>query len=187
MIEGKYLKMVGMDSSHFDFMLELLNNLEIAKMEGRIEAPLTIEQQKRWFEKQSLNSDFHPWIAIDKEKSIPIGYFSFKFISKIPRIGHIGIKLDPKSQGKGFGNDILRSLSNFYFNKYDIHKLVSHIAEYNIGSQKLFIRDCGWKKEGLLKKTIYHNGEYYDQVLIGLLKSEFQNNEQDDFYNEFIK
>jgi len=61
----------------------------------------------------------------------------------------------------------------YAFEELDLRRLDSDIIEYNNPSLGLYIKKCGWKKEGIRRKHAFRNNEIYDRVLIGILKEEY--------------
>jgi RimJ/RimL family protein N-acetyltransferase len=186
MIEGKIINIVALSDEHLDFMLNMLNNQEIAYLEGRTEALISKSKQKNWFD-NNLASENHYLIINSKDGKDMYGYMSFKITNKVSRDGHIAIKLVSNARGKGIAIDALKTAMRFYFFNFNIHRLHSHIIAYNIPSQKLFIEKCGWRKEGNAVKSIYINGKYHDNYLVAILKEEFIKNEIDSFYNPILE
>lgn len=187
MIYGKTIKLVALSSDHHQFMLSLLNDEETAHNEGKVEFPVSIDAQRLWYEKYLHNRNAHSFIIMSKEDDTIYGYLSFKILNEVSRNGHLAIKLCKEARGKGYGTDALKTAMKFLFFQYNMHRLTSHIIDYNIASQKLFIDKCGWKKEGTAREAIYMNGKYYDNILIGILKEDFIKNEKDNFYNVVLK
>lgn len=183
---GKFVKAERLQPKYFHFMLELLNDTEINRMEGKSFKEHNLLMQQEWFEynKDKEGNDY--WVFIDSEKLNPVGYFSYKVSSKYKNQGHIGIKLSSAFQGKGLGKDILKSCEFYYFHVQGVNKLVSHIVEYNFASQHLFLNSCHWKKVGIRKNAVIIDDKSYDQILIELNKNDFIKLEQDDFYNPLI-
>lgn len=183
MICGKSIKLLSLSSEHHQFMLSLLNDEETAYFEGKVEFPISIDDQQLWFDKYLINKNSRSFIIAPMNEESLYGYMSFKMLNDISRNGHVAIKLSKEARGKGIGTDALKTLMKFLFFQYNMHRLSTHIVEYNYASQKLFIETCGWKKEGIIRDAIYINGRYYDNILLGILKDDFMENEKDDFYN----
>ncbi len=182
MIEGKLINLTALSSKHLDFMLSLLNNQDIAYLEGRAESLISIEKQKAWFEKSVYSSNQY-YVIETKLESLPVGYMSLKIQNNISGNAQLAIKLTPNAQGKGFGTDAVKIITRHCFFTFNLHRLYSHIVAYNTPSQKMFLDKCFWRKEGVEKESVYTNGQYHDNILIALLKNEFISNEKDVFYN----
>ncbi|MEQ6123920.1 GNAT family protein [Pseudotenacibaculum sp. MALMAid0570] len=170
MIQGKKIYLRPLENSDIDFMLELVNDQELAYWEGKNEFLVSKEKQKKWFE--SFKDKGHRFIVCDKETNQKLGYFSFKSTNKISNNGLVAIKLVHESRGKKIGTDTLKTAMSFLFNKINVRRLHTHIIDFNFASQKLFEK-CFWIQEGVERKSIYMNNEYHDNILFSILKEEY--------------
>ncbi|MDC0324454.1 GNAT family N-acetyltransferase [Akkermansiaceae bacterium] len=174
MLEGKKIELVSINEADSAFMVSLLNDQRIARMEGKNEMLISMDQQRAWVEKNKLSKSRLSLIIFEKTEKKRVGYISFKYVNQISRIGHVGIKIQQNSQGLGYGSDALRTLTDYLFCQLNIHRLQSTIVEFNKPSINLFVKKFGWKIEGQLRKSVYSEGRYFDQLIIGLLRSDFE-------------
>jgi RimJ/RimL family protein N-acetyltransferase len=58
---------------------------------------------------------------------------------------------------------------DFAFQKFDINRLYARPFSSNIGSQKV-LEKCGFILEATLKKSIYKNGVYLDELIYSIIK-----------------
>jgi RimJ/RimL family protein N-acetyltransferase len=178
MIKGNNIFLRPLELTDSSFMLKLLNDLDISALEGKNEFLKNEFQQKTWFENNIVNENRLSFIIVDQASIEKVGYLSFKYLNHVRTNGHIGIKIDPIFQKKGYGTDSLNTIMSYLFLKMNLNRLQSTIAEYNKGSLKLFVDKCGWKKEGILRKSIYSNGEFFDNVMVGILKDDYMNSDE---------
>jgi len=54
-----------------------------------------------------------------------------------------------------------------------LERVYDYVHFDNIGSLKMHEK-CGYKKEGVLRKASYVNGEFRDLVVLSVLKEEFK-------------
>lgn len=183
MIKGRRIILKPLEKSDIDFMLSLVNDQELAYWEGRNEFLITKETQEEWF-KNNIKKG-HRFIVYDKETNIRLGYFSFKITNQISKSGLVAIKLIEASRGKSIGTDTLKTGMSFLFNKINIHRLHTHIIDYNLASLKLF-KKCNWTIEGKERKSVFMNNKYHDNILLSILKEEY-NNTEESFYKDLFK
>ena len=183
MINGKKIYLRPLENNDIDFMLSLVNNQELAYWEGRNEFLITKSAQKEWFLKNLKNG--HRFIICEKETNIELGYFSFKITNQISNCGLVAIKLIKESRGKSIGTDSLKTAMSFLFNKINIHRLHTHIIDYNKASLRLFEK-CNWTIEGKERKGIFMNNVYHDNILLSILKEEYFLKE-DAYYKNLFK
>lgn len=183
MIHGKLIDLVPLNSSHSEFMISMLNDQEIAYLEGRTEPMISIEKQENWY-RNNLNSPHQYFIMQTKDDAKPVGYMSLKITNQVSRNALLAAKIIPEAQKKGYGVDSMKTMSGHSFFTFNIHRLYTYVLEYNIGSQRLTAR-LGWRTEGVEKKSTFVRGKFHDRLIYAILREEFVENEKDPFYNPF--
>jgi RimJ/RimL family protein N-acetyltransferase len=113
--------------------------------------------------------------AIDSLDGEFVGWINLVFGS--PRHGNFtfGISVFKEHQKKGYAVEAVNMILHYGFNERRYHRCSSECIETNIGSIRLHEK-LGFTEEGRRRKLLYMNNQYYDEVLFGLLKSEFNAN-----------
>lgn len=88
------------------------------------------------------------------------------------RIGYIGYWLDIEHQGYGIMTRVVRVLTDYAFEEYDLNRVDIRAAYDNKKSQAIPIR-LGYKKEGILRQAEWLYDHYVDHVVYGMLKSDW--------------
>lgn len=187
MIIGKKIYLEALSSTHSEAILEILNDIDIALGEGRNEFPINQERQSEWLKNSLNDNSMRGFAVMSLETKKCIGYTSFRYVNPIARVAHIAIKFGSDIQGKGYGTDTIKVFMAFLFYKMNINRLQGHIAEYNTASQRLFIDKCGWQKEGIAREAIFMNGQLYNNVMVAILRSDYEAFEIDSFYLNYSK
>jgi RimJ/RimL family protein N-acetyltransferase len=91
----------------------------------------------------------------------------------ISKRAEVGYWLGRKKERQGIMSEALREVLKFGFDKLKLRKITARVFHFNIASQKL-LEKYRFKKEGVLRKNLYKNRRYYDEVCYGLLKKEFE-------------
>lgn len=73
----------------------------------------------------------------------------------------------------GYGTEAMHLLLNYAFNHKNLRRIEAIVLEDNIGSCKMHEK-LGYKREGLLRESVYKDGCYKNQVYYALLKSEYK-------------
>ncbi len=89
------------------------------------------------------------------------------------RSAHIGIGLRPSFRGRGLASDVVRTLCQYAFATRGLHRLAIETLADNAPMIAVAGR-TGFVPEGRLRKAAWVNGEYLDEVLFGLLDSEWR-------------
>ena len=85
----------------------------------------------------------------------------------------VGYFLGEQYWGKGLTTIALKKFIEYTFNTFPVTRLFAPIFEYNIASIKVLEKN-GFKREGYFKKSIYKNGEYFNEVILAQLKEDFK-------------
>lgn len=77
----------------------------------------------------------------------------------------------------GYGLDAARIVLRYAFHELRLQKCNSGCVSINAASRALHLK-LGFKEEGLRRRSIYMNGRYYDDLMLGLLREEFDEAEE---------
>lgn len=75
-------------------------------------------------------------------------------------------------KGQGYGRATLREVKKHCFEKMGCHRLWLDVLEDNSRARHLYQSE-GFVEEGKLRECIMKNGEYYDLIVMSILKSEY--------------
>jgi RimJ/RimL family protein N-acetyltransferase len=88
------------------------------------------------------------------------------------RSGHLGLGLRPAFRGRGLGADAVRALCTYGFTVRGLHRLQVDTLADNAAMIGAAQR-CGFVVEGTLRKSLWVYGHHLDQVVLGLLATEW--------------
>lgn len=88
------------------------------------------------------------------------------------RSAHIGISLRPAFHGRGLGADTIRVLTRYAFSLLGLHRVQLETLSDNAAMIAVAER-LGFTREGTLRSSGWVNGRFADDVVFGLLSSEF--------------
>lgn len=78
-----------------------------------------------------------------------------------------------ENRSKGYGTEAIRVLQEFVFNSLNLNKLELQLRDYNLRGYSCYLK-CGFKEEGRKRQSYYIDGKYTDTILMGILKSEYE-------------
>jgi len=87
-----------------------------------------------------------------------------------------GIRIYRPFRNNGYGEEAFRIVLRYAFLERRLQKCNSGCVSINEPSMELH-RRIGFKEEGLRRQCFFMNGRYYDGLLLGLTKEEFEENE----------
>ena len=88
------------------------------------------------------------------------------------RSAHLGLSLRPSFRGRGLGTDVVLALCEYGFAVRGLHRLQVDTLASNaamIGGAER----AGFAREGTLRGAGWVNGEFVDEVILGLLASDW--------------
>lgn len=153
---------------------KFINDVEVKKMiNPGIPYLYTYEDEEKWFEKLSAANETYDFAIETLDESKYIGGCGINKLDWKNSVVTIGIFIGDKEYwNKGYGTDALNILIKFIFQQMNIHKIKINVFEYNKRAIKCYEK-CGFKIEGVLRKEIFRDGEYYDDIVMGLLRDEY--------------
>ena len=172
LVGEKVILRQGKDTDIF-YLINWYNDEELNKLAGWTEGKLNVTALK-----QNLAKGFgyDPMnLIIDTKESKPIGTIQLYNFDEINQSCKLGIRIGDRDYwGKGYGEDSINTILKFAFYNLDIFRVSLKLYEYNIRASNCYLK-CGFKYEGRTRKSAFIDGKFYDEILMGILKSDFIN------------
>jgi RimJ/RimL family protein N-acetyltransferase len=171
-LEGPRVKLRPPRQSDIEAKLALGVDPEIMEMFGvsRDVHPIaTREQANRWVER--LMQHPHAWII---EHGSLIGEVRLDNVDLQDRRASMAIGIFDRSLlGQGLGTEAIGLVSVHAFDMLGLHRIGVRVLAYNERAIRAY-RKCGFAIEGRERETAYVNGEWHDDIMMGLLDREFK-------------
>jgi RimJ/RimL family protein N-acetyltransferase len=118
-------------------------------------------------------------LMIDNEEGTPIGTIQLYDFNEQDKCCKLGIRIGDKDYwGKGYGEDAVNTLLEYAFMKIDIFRVTLKVYEYNERAVKCYLK-CGFQYEGRTRQSAYIDGKFYDEIIMGALKSDLVKKKED--------
>ncbi|NLM44546.1 MAG: GNAT family N-acetyltransferase [Clostridiales bacterium] len=109
--------------------------------------------------------------TIDEGK--PIGTIQLYDFNEVDQSCKLGIRIGDRDYwGKSYGEDAIKTLLRYAFYELDIFRVSLKLYEYNERASRCYLK-CGFKYEGRTRKSAFIDGKFYDEIIMGALKSDF--------------
>jgi RimJ/RimL family protein N-acetyltransferase len=173
-IKGKVLILRAIEESDLTLLHKWANDPETQDMIGNVHFPSSMDFHKTWF--QNLKTDqLNQRFAIDAPDMGVIGISSILNIDWRNNHAWHGIMLgDADMRGKGYGLDAVMATMQYAFDELHLERLDGSIIEYNTGSYAFYCKKLGWKEEGRRRHWYFRKGRYWDQIVVGITKHDYQ-------------
>lgn len=174
MYEGKLVRLRPYNKEDLPLRMEYINNPEIvSRLTPEVPYPVTLYEEEKWYQSITAESDIYKFAIETLEDGKFIGGCSINHISWKNRVAAIGIFIGDKAyQSKGYGTDALTVLIDFVFQQMNINKISLCVYSFNVSAINCY-KKLGFQVEGVLRQEIYKDGKYFDKILMGLFKQEY--------------
>ena len=102
-----------------------------------------------------------------------VGGFNLNSIDEKNGTFSTGVQIDRDHRGKGYGTAAMEIVLRYAFYERKLNKYYGSVLEGNIASATM-LRKLGCVEEGRRRQMVYSQGRYYDVILFGLTRSEFE-------------
>lgn len=173
MFENFRVYLRAFEPDDFKTSIKWRNDDEIWAMVGGPKYYVSEVYEKKWIEDSIFSKDRISLAICLKETNEHIGNAYINDIDWINRSAHAPSMIGEKKYwSKGLATEARILLLHFAFYERGFNRIWAHILEDNIGSQRM-CEKCGYKKEGILRKSVYKNGEFKNQIIMSVLRDEF--------------
>ena len=102
-----------------------------------------------------------------------IGFITLRRINLINGTGKLTVFLGEGNHGKGIGSEAVSLMLRYAFNTLNLRKVNADVFAFNTRSLRCFEK-LGFRRQGILEKEYYIDGQYQDDVLFRIFKEEWQ-------------
>jgi RimJ/RimL family protein N-acetyltransferase len=171
LLEGKKVFLRIYENSDISYLLKWYNDYELNKLAGWSNSKVSASKLKynmaRSFGSDPMN------LMVDDLNGKPIGTIQLYDFNQQDKSCKLGIRIGDKDYwSQGYGGDAVKTIVEYAFLSLDINRVDLRVYEYNERAAHCYEK-CGFKFEGRTRKSAYIDGAYYDEILMGLLKSDF--------------
>jgi RimJ/RimL family protein N-acetyltransferase len=174
-INGKILTLRAIEESDLELLHKWANDPVTQDGIGEIHFPSSMDFHKTWF--QSLKNDhLNQRFVVDTLESGIIGISSIVNIDWRNRHAWHGLVIGESGhRGKGFGVDAIMATMRYAFEELNLERLDGSMIEYNNQSILTYCgKRLGWKEEGRRRNYFFRKGRYWDQIIVGVTKQDYQ-------------
>ncbi|PKR85401.1 GNAT family N-acetyltransferase [Heyndrickxia camelliae] len=182
MITGVKVELRPVSLEDYKRSYEWRNDEEFAKMAAGADlfhySHVSLDQIESAYEKEIKKLDKREKgefsIYTRGENSKHIGFIVYREINIVSRRCTIGMGIGNKEYwNNGYGSDALKTLIHYLFQTMNLNRVQLDTWSGNERAIRSY-QKCGFVIEGRLRNNSYADGKYYDTVVLGLLKEEFQ-------------
>jgi RimJ/RimL family protein N-acetyltransferase len=176
MIEGRKVRIRAIEKTDIDEIMKWVNDPEV-KSNLLMRYPVSQCQEEKWIETAlAADNQRNKTFALETKDGVYLGGIGLHKIDWENSNAEVGIVIGKKEYwDKGYGTDAMMAMLDFGFNQMNLHRIYLRVFEFNHRGIRSYEK-CGFKREGVLRHDRYKEGQYYDTVMMGILKEEFRQN-----------
>ena len=167
-IETKRLIIRPMKSSDTEGLKTWMPDKEIYTYWGKGPSKAELNPELMFEKKERATKSFHLGIA-EKENNKVIGDI-YVYLIENDRMASIAVRISRKHQGKGYGSEALKAMTEFCFTNTELKRLWAQVDVRNTASVKM-LEKCGYTREGLIRQGKMVN-TWCDYYIYGILNTD---------------
>jgi len=135
------------------------------------EAPTLEELEEA---QQRRDQEHNEWLMDQEDYEKIIGNCAIHDINSKNRACSCGITIGEKEyQNKGYGTEAMEMLVEYGFNTLNMNRIELSVYDFNSRAFKTY-QKVGFVEEGRKRQARYHNGKYQDEIIMAILRKNWQ-------------
>lgn len=173
LLQGRLVRLRAREPADAERAFIWINDREVARF-LILRYPQSVEEEREWLRSTPRAGFFGVHLAIETNDGVHIGNIDLRNVHPENRTAELGVMVgDKRYWSRGYGSDAVRTLTRFAFGMMNLQRVHLQTYEYNIRAQHAFAK-AGYKEEGRLRRHLFVDGRYWDVVLMGCLRDEFE-------------
>ena len=172
--QGTLVKLRGIEPSDWEHHFIWDKDSEMLRLVDHLYAPRSQEATKRWAEKMSLrevNDDTY-FLEIENLAGEHVGSISTHACDARNGTFQYGVAIRREHWRKGYASEAIKMVLRYFFQELRYQKVTTPIYSFNDASIRLHER-LGFQLEGRLRRIIYTQGQFFDELFYGMTAEEF--------------
>lgn len=130
-----------------------------------------VEKYRTW----GANKDFTGagFSIVAHEDDSLVGHVTLSGARVPTRAATLAISIGPEHWSRGLGTDALRVMVRYGFEELGLNRIGLGVWAYNDRAIAAY-RKVGFVEEGRRRQMTFHAGQFHDEVLMGILRSEWE-------------
>ena len=127
-----------------------------------------------WFQADLRNEKSRMFAVRTQIDDTFIGTCGIIGMNMFTRCAEIGINIaHPDYRGRGYGREIMLLTMRYGFEQLNLNRINLRVMGFNTRAIRLYER-LGFKHEVTERELLFHDGNYFDQLRMGILRTEWK-------------
>ncbi|MFW5748278.1 MAG: GNAT family N-acetyltransferase [Chloroflexota bacterium] len=172
--QGKRVRLRALELDDWRFFFSW-NDTETGRMVHYVEFPQSAASAEEWVKKEAnkspQNDQMH--LMIETLDGHRVGIINPHTTDRRTGTFSYGIAVHPDYRGRGYASEAICLLMRYFFDELRYQKCTIDLYSYNVASIALHER-LGFTQEGRLRRMIFTNGQFFDQLFYGMTIEEYR-------------
>lgn len=148
---------------------------------------MNMEEQNKWYDSIPSDQLFLIGESLVKQAEFytSVGVVAYTDIDNTSRSLKISGSVYKQSRKPEIVKPAFAAGLDFAFEMLNMHRVEGEVLEFHKGAQKLEMDYLGFTIEGRRRKAVYKCGTYYDALVIGMLREEWERSPRVKAYGGF--
>ena len=171
---GRLVRLRALTPEDADWLSVQFTDSAAARLGDDIKLPVSTTTLREQIEKQSKRTDHGVWLAVEAlDGGTAVGTVDAHDVDQRHRNFKYGVSIIREQWRKGYATEAIALLLRYYFRELGYHRATGIVYAFNEASIELH-RHGGFVEEGRLRENLHTNGGYSDEIVFGMLRSEFE-------------
>ena len=172
-LEGDKVILRGLRRSDLEDYRSWMENPAATELMETGWRPVSDGELESIYEASTEANDTAVFVMVEKATQKPVGVCGLYLIQWICRRAEFRILIGPDdARGKGLGSEAARLVVAYAFDKLNMEVVYLGVNVENKGAIKSY-ENAGFQHEGVRRKLVYRNGQYYDCLMMRILREEY--------------
>ncbi len=172
--EGKLVRLRAVEARDWEPFFEAAQDTEVAHFTHQIGLPSSREAVQKWAADLAAappEGDEFRWV-IERLDGEFVGTINTHHCDRRNGTFRYGLAVRREHWHKGYASEAIRLVLAYYFHELRYQKVNAYVFSFNRASRSLH-KKLGFRQEGRLRRMVYTQGKYYDDIIFGLTAEEF--------------
>lgn len=170
MLKGDRLILREVERKDLHTYLRYWSDEDICKFDGGLKEIPKINDLYNFFD--AIFRGKKKYLSIDNEKGVIVGYVTYISKEYNDKEYVLGITIDKKFWGRGYGTEAMMVVMEYLFNELDAENISLEVLLENERAGMCY-RNCGFSAEKVKDEKVMIDGKYKDVLVMKINRDEF--------------
>ncbi len=172
--DGTLVRLRAVEPSDWATFFDWNFDSDAARQSYNIPFPRSRERARRWAESEATQDPENDIFRFVVENVVGdlVGTLNTHSCDRRHGTFGYGLAIAQEYQRKGYGSEAVVLVLRYFFEELRYQKATVHVYSFNEPSIRLHER-LGFQLEGRIRRMIYTEGQYFDDLIYGLTAEEF--------------